>query len=69
MEKVGLGKRATHTGKSPKASEQTDWDECAEYSRGVGVCAGGNGARGRRLQHLRVHHHIKLTWNNDRRNR
>lgn len=41
----------------------------AAYSRGVSVCAGRNGARGRRLQHLRVHHHVKLTWNNDRRKR
>lgn len=33
------------------------------YSRSVGVCAWRDGARGRRLQHLRgAHHHVKLTW-------
>lgn len=33
------------------------------YSRGVGVCAWCDGARRRRLQHLRgAHHHVKLTW-------
>lgn len=33
------------------------------YSRGVGVRAWCDGARGRRLQHLGgAHHHVKLTW-------
>ena len=37
------------------------------YSRSVGVCAWGDGARGRRLQHLRgAHHHVKLTWDEKR---
>lgn len=33
----------------------------AWYSRGVGVCSGGDGTRGRRLEDLRVHHDVKLT--------
>lgn len=63
----------THMGeRAEELPHRQGWEECAEgaaYSRGVGVCAGGNGARGRRLQHLRVHHHVKLTWNDDRSNR